>query len=202
MSAMYALLAASIVSVSGCAHAGKGPDPIAVQPPVNTARPMSETDAQGLAEFNERVNAYAALHAKLEASLPKHPTETTPAVIHTHQRALGELIVQSRKDAKQGDIITPATQVIFRQVLGRIFQGQEGRELKAAILDENPGNVGLKVNGRYPDEIPLSTVPPQVLSAMPKLPKDLEYRFIGDRLILLDVHAHTIADYMDKVFPV
>jgi hypothetical protein len=40
-----------------------------------------------------------------------------------------------------------------------------------------------------------------VLAALPKLPKDLEYRFIGDRLILLDVHAHTIADYMDKALP-
>lgn len=199
--ALFALLAASIVSVSGCAPAAKGPDPVAVQPPVNTARPLSGTDAQGLAEFNERVTAYADLHQKLEATLPALPSATTPEIIHKRQNALGQLIVEARKGARQGDIITPATQVVFREVLARIFKGAEGRELKASILDENPGNVGLQVNGRYPDEIPLSTVPPQVLAALPKLPKDLEYRFIGDRLILLDVHAHTIADYMDKAFP-
>ena len=34
-------------------------------------------------------------------------------------------------------------------------------------------------------------MPPQVLAALPKLPEDIEYRFIGDRLILLDVHAHS-----------
>jgi hypothetical protein len=82
-----------------------------------------------------------------------------------------------------------------------VFSGKEGRELKGTILDENPGNVGLRVNARYPDEIPLSTVPPQVLSSLPKLPEELDYRFIGERLILLDVHAHTIADYMDNAFP-
>jgi hypothetical protein len=202
MRMLCALLAASIVSVWGCAHADKGLDPVAVQPPATTARPMSESDAQGLAEFNERVTAYTALHQKLEATLPAQPKETTPEVIHKHQNALAELIVQARKNARQGDIITPATQLVFRQVLARVFKGEEGRELKASILDENPGNVGLQVNRRYPDEIPLSTVPPQVLAALPKLPKDLEYRFIGDRLILLDVHAHTIADYMDKAFPV
>ena len=202
MRSLCAVLAASIVSVSGCAHADKGPDPVAVQPATNTARPLSETDARGLAEFNERVTAYTALHQKLEATLPGLPNETTPEVIYNHQNALAQLIVQARKGAKQGDIITPATQLVFRQVLARVFKGQEGRELKASILDENPGNVGLQVNRRYPDEIPLSTVPPQVLSALPKLPKDLEYRFIGDRLILLDVHAHIIADYMDKAFPV
>lgn len=202
MRALRALLTAAILSGSACAHADKGLDPTAVQPPANAARPMSEADAQGLAEFNERVTAYAALHQKLEATLPPKPTETTPETIHKHQNALAELVVKSRRGARQGDIITPATQLIFRQVLARVFKGEEGRQLKASILDENPGNVGLQINGRYPDEIPLSTVPPQVLAALPKLPGDLEYRFVGDRLILLDVHAHTIADYMDKAFPI
>lgn len=202
MKVLYALFAMSILSVTGCAHADQGPDPVAVQPPVNTARPLSAADAQGLAEFNERVAAYAALHQKLDATLPPHPTETTPQVIHKHQDALGELMMQARKDARKGDIITPATELVFRQVLGRIFKGEEGRQLKAAILDENPGAVGFQVNGRYPDAVPLSTVPPQVLSALPKLPRDLEYRFVGDRLILLDVHAHIIADYMDNAFSV
>jgi hypothetical protein len=73
--------------------------------------------------------------------------------------------------------------------------------MMATILDDNPGPIQLMVNGRYPDEVPLSTVPPQVLSSLPKLPEELEYRFVGERLVLLDVHAHTIADYMDNAFP-
>jgi hypothetical protein len=44
-------------------------------------------------------------------------------------------------------------------------------------------------------------MPPQVLAMLPKLPDDLEYRFIGNRLILLDVHAHTIADYIENALP-
>ena len=201
MKQLTAMLAASIFSLSGCAHADNTPDPGAVQPPTNVARPLSSPDAQALAEFNARVTAYAELHKKLEATLPPLPQETTPEAVDKHQRAMAQLIVQARKGSKQGDIITPATQAAFRQLLARVLQGAEGRALKATILDENPGNIGLKVNGRYPDEVPLSTVPPQVLAALPKLPEHLEYRFIGDRLILLDVHAHTLADYMDKVFP-
>ena len=68
-------------------------------------------------------------------------------------------------------------------------------------MDENPVSVKLAVNGRYPDEVPLSTVPPQVLAVLPKLPEELEYRFIGPRLILLDVHAHTVSDYIETVLP-
>ena len=201
MKGLFAVLAASILSVAGCAHADK-PDPTAVQPAANEARPQSEAAAQGLAEFNQRVTAYAELHKRLEATLPRMPKETTPEIIDKHQRALEQLMRGARRDAKPGDLITPATQKVFRQLLARVFQGQEGRDLKGTILDENPGNIGLTVNARYPDEIPMSTVPPQLLSALPKLPEELEYRFIGDRLILLDKHAHTIADYMTKVFPV
>ena len=49
--------------------------------------------------------------------------------------------------------------------------------------------------------MPVTTVPPQVLAALPKLPEDLEYRFIGDRLILHDIHAHTIVDLIDDAIP-
>ena len=48
-------------------------------------------------------------------------------------------------------------------------------------MDENPGRLQLQVNARYPESVPVSTVPPQVLQALPKLPEELEYRFIGDR---------------------
>ena len=68
-------------------------------------------------------------------------------------------------------------------------------------MDENPGRLRLRVNGRYPDAVPLSTVPPQVLQGLPKLPEELEYRFIGDRLILIDIHAHIIVDLIDDAFP-
>jgi hypothetical protein len=68
-------------------------------------------------------------------------------------------------------------------------------------MDENPGRIQLQVGGRYPDEVPLSTMPPQVLAALPKVPEELEYRFIGRRLILLDVHAHLVVDYIDDALP-
>jgi len=71
-------------------------------------------------------------------------------------------------------------------------------------MDENPvtpAALKLTVNSRYPDSVPLTTVPPQVLQTMPKLSEDLEYRFVGDWLILLDVHAHVIADFIEDVLP-
>ena len=70
-------------------------------------------------------------------------------------------------------------------------------------MDESPERKGapLVVNARYPDTVPVSTVPPQMLQTLPKLSEDLEYRFVHDDLILLDSHAHVIADFIPNAFP-
>ncbi|MBA2604621.1 MAG: hypothetical protein H0U94_13625, partial [Acidobacteria bacterium] len=81
------------------------------------------------------------------------------------------------------------------------LSGPGGAEVKASIMDENPQGVRFRVNERYPDTVPFASMPPQVLSMLPKLPLELEYRFIGERLILLDVHAHLIVDFIDNALP-
>ncbi len=176
--------------------------PAAQKPaPQTPAGQPANRDAQALAAFNERVKQYAELHKRLEATLPELPKETNPTIIDRHERALEKLIRTERRNARPGDIIVPDAKRVFRQILARVFTGSDGREQMAAILDENPGKIALTVNSRYPDQVPLSTVPPRVLTALPKLPEELEYRFIGERLILLDVHSHTIADFMENAFP-
>jgi hypothetical protein len=64
-------------------------------------------------------------------------------------------------------------------------------------MEENPRNIRLAVNARYPDSIPYSTTPAPILLLLPTLPEELEYRFVGDRLVLLDIHAGTVVDYID-----
>jgi len=152
-------------------------------------------------EFTERVKDYMALHNKLEATLPKLPKEATPQQIDTDQRALAKLIAQSRATAKQGDIFVPAMQLFTRDLLEDLFIVANRKKLRDSVMDENPGPIKLAVNGRYPDTVPLATMPPEVLSSLPKLPDELEYRFVGDALILLDAHAHIVADFFQRVLP-
>jgi hypothetical protein len=88
--------------------------------------------------------------------------------------------------------------------LATVFGGPDGKQLKASIMDENvvdPTQLKVRVNARYPDTVPLTSIPPEVLQTLPQLGEDLEYRFIGDWLILLDTHAHVIADYIEDVLP-
>jgi hypothetical protein len=165
------------------------------------SQPRVNADAALVAEFTKRTKEYGEMHNKLEATLPRLAKEATPEAIDRHQRALERLLAQARPHAKPGDFFTKDTRAYFRRQLASVFKGAEGRQLKASIMDENPGPIKLQVNGRYPDTVPLSTMPPQVLAALPRLPDELEYRFIADRLLLLDVHAHVIVDFIEDALP-
>lgn len=163
--------------------------------------PRVNADAATIADFVKRVNVYAALQKKLDSTLQEVSREAAPEQFLEHQRALARLVQKERFGAKQGDICTQSMRSVIRRLLAGIFRGPDGRQIKHSILDEYTGNVRLQVNGLYPDGVPLSSVPPQVLQALPMLPNILEYRFIGERLILLDAHARLIVDFVTHVFP-
>jgi hypothetical protein len=159
-------------------------------------------NAKALAEFQEEIKDYVELHRKLEATLPGVPKEATPLQLDQQERALAALIQTARKGKGPGAIFERDTRPVLRKLLYGVFTGPDGQRLRRAIFEENPGEaVKLQVNGRYPDSIPFSTIPPQVLRLLPPLPVELEYRFIGSTLILLDAHAHIIVDYMTGAVP-
>lgn len=159
-------------------------------------------NARAIADFQEEVQEYMELQQKLARKLPSLPKEATPEQIDAHERALAALVQQARRSQTVGDIFERDIRPVFRRLLYGVFNGPDGRKVRLAIMEENPGGVvKLQVNGRYPDTIPVSSVPPQVLAALPPLPDELEYRFIGTTLILFDTSAHIIVDYMTSAVP-
>lgn len=158
-------------------------------------------DSEALAEYKDRLDRYVAIHQKLEKSLPPLPEEATAQQLTDRQQALMKQIVASRKDAKVGDVFTPAMQTYVKRLMAKLFAGPAGAQLRASIMDENPVSIKLAPNMPYPTKVPLSTMPPAVLEGLPKPPEQLEYRFIGDDLILLDVHAQMIVDFVSQALP-
>ena len=171
---------------------------------LRAAEAPQSTDVSGpeVVEFQKRAQEYVVLHKKIEAAIAPLPNEATPTQIENALVQLSEGIVKARATAKAGDIFHPAMQGWIRKTLERAFSGVDGKDLRASILDENPIGAAVRVNGPYPDAIPLSTMPPKVIAVLPKLPEELEFRFVGDRLILFDHHAHLIVDYVDRALPV
>ena len=172
------------------------PDVIAQQ----TQSSVVAADSSTVGDFEKRVKDYLSLQKQILGSLKRLPDQASPKEIDTHQRALAALMAKARADARQGDIFIPGMQTYIRGVVRRVLTGPDGAKIKASVMDENPMRVKIDINGRYPDEIPMSTMPPDVLSALPQLPEDLEYRFLGNRLILLDTRSHLIVDFVADTF--
>jgi hypothetical protein len=201
------VLCAVVVASGACNREVPEPPPETTKTPAgapSTERvvgPLTEADAAALATMNDRLQRYVDEHKRIEAGLPRMPKEASPEEIDRNQRAFEQQVRQARKDARQGDIFGAEAQPVIKRLLAAVFAGPEGKELIASILDENPVGMKLSVNMRYPDDVPISTVPPEVLQTLPRLSEDMEYRFIGRHLILLDSHAHVVADFIPDAIP-
>ena len=58
----------------------------------------------------------------------------------------------------------------------------------------------IHVNDRWPKGVPFIFVPPQLLSALPPIPGELQYRIVGHALVLWDHHADLIVDVLPDAF--
>jgi hypothetical protein len=143
-----------------------------------------------VADFSTRVWDYFELRSELEQGLPPLTITDDPAEIRRAIRSLAKRIRVWRAEAKQGDIFTPTITVEFRRAL--IIEMSPNTW--AAVMDDNPGEFSTRINGTYPGDKPLSTMPPNILAVLPRLPDDIEYRFVGRHLILLDTRANLIVD--------
>jgi hypothetical protein len=150
-----------------------------------------------VSDFENRVSAYAELRGKLEKGLPPMRVTENPAEIRRAVRALARRIQAARANARQGDIFSPSISNVFRKALR--LEANAGT--CAAIMDDNPGGFSHRITGSYPKDKPLSTMPPNLLAALPDLPPDVEYRFAGRHLILLDVRASVILDRIPHALP-
>ena len=162
---------------------------------VAAQKPATNPHAAVLADFKARVDKYVELRKKADDSAPPLKKTDDPAKIRDAQQGLVERIGAARAGTKQGDIFTPEITEHFRRLL---HPEMKEAGTKAAMKDDQPkpGTVTFKVNGPYPDKEPLGTVPPNVLASLPPLPKDVDYRFVGKHLILRDVRANMIIDYI------
>jgi hypothetical protein len=155
-------------------------------------------DAKVLGDFKARVEKYDELRKKADDSAPPLKESNSPAKIKDAQHALAERIGAARVGVKPGDIFTPEIAPVIRRLLRPEARQQPTKEV---MKEDKPVILSFKVNGPYPDKQPVATVPPNLLAALPQLPKDIEYRFIEKHLILRDARANLIIDYIPNAIP-
>ncbi len=163
--------------------------------------PKVNPNAAVMADFKTRVEKYAELHKDLAKGSAKQKDNASAEQVNAQQAALAAKIQAARAGAKQGDIFTAEMRPVFRRLLAPEMKGEEGRDAKAILKDDAPapGTVPFKVNAKYPEGQPKPTMPTNLLLNLPTLPEPLEYRVVGQHLLLLDTAADLIVDYILNV---
>ena len=101
----------------------------------------------------------------------------------------------------QGNIFTPDASRLFRDIIRREFQGAERAVLRKTVFEAENKAVAVRANYPYPESQENLEMPPALLLALPQLPKDLRYRFVGRNLLLVDRGSLLIVDYMPNAIP-
>lgn len=166
----------------------------------SSAWQASDTQLQ---TFDVRVREYAALHRELAAATAPPMTITSdPYLLFASRFGLAAAVRTARKEAKQGDIFSPAIAAVFRRTIDETLRAHRVDMLALMAEEEVTFAVEVRVNGNYPGGRPVPFMPPCLLDALPPLPPELQYRFAGLDLILWDVDAGLIVDFVPEALRV
>jgi hypothetical protein len=163
--------------------------------------PLTKAERKVIKDFEARAKAYARLREKARNSVPVAKKDSTPQEIERYKDSLYLAVRNKRLNAKPGEIFTPAAQVLFRRLIKNEFPGFEKTELRKQVLESDTKGVPLKLNYPYPEYKELVAMPPPLLLALPQLPKDVRFRFIGRALVLMDRDGSFIIDFMRDALP-
>lgn len=158
--------------------------------------------AAGFTEFSDRVQAYLKWQKTILADLPALKSTNLPETIAAYQRARAMKIQAARRDAKAGDLFTPAACEAFRRASRPAAEGEKSPGAPTGQLQDVPDpGMRLLVNGIYPDTEPITTFSPVLLAAFPPLPAELNYRIVGRTLLVVDVQSRVIVDIAHLILP-
>lgn len=156
--------------------------------------------AAALQTFQQRLDAYLQLRMQLAERLA--PLTSTPSAdeLAGRQAALAKALQTARAAATRGDLVPePVARQIAATVLDD-FKRRTALEEKATFA-EVPAAGQPAINQTYPADAALPTVPPLLLQNLPRLPDNLQYRFYGRHLLILDGDVQIIVDYIANVLP-
>lgn len=151
--------------------------------------------------FLERVDAYAAFHRNLERPLPREVVTDDLEALFAPRAAMAAAIRTARSTARQGDIFSPPLDAYFRTLVADALRAGGITDMLGIVEDENVVHIPARVNADYPAGRSIAMMPSCLLAALPPLPPELRYGFVGRDLILWDMHAGLIVDFVPDAIP-
>ena len=166
---------------------------------VVSAQEHTNPTAAAVAAFNKQTKAYLDVRAGVESKTGSQKMTANPQEIVASEKALADGIRAVRAAGKQGDVFVPDVVPLFKKIFADYYARRTGRE-RRLVFDEVP-DFKPQVNMTYPVRVAKATFPPRLALALPQLPDSLEYRIVGNDLILRDGKSNLIVDFIPNVLP-
>ena len=156
-------------------------------------------------EFSERLARYVDIHHAVAQLIGSEAT--------VHDRTFAMALRQARKHARRGDIFTAEIAAPIQARLAAavrasgftVSQQGQPRALPSGEDDEDNAD-RLEVNDLFPGAsagpVLHTPIPARLLWNLPPLPRELEYRFFGASLVLVDTRANLVVDVIENALPV
>ena len=152
-------------------------------------------------QFDDAIAQYLALRRALRSEVPGPVKDSTALQLNNASDALAGAIQRSRAKARAGAIFSePVAAAIKRRINDLAHTGKLAAVL-AGIDDDGAASPAPAVHLRLPAVAQLATMPPSLLAVLPPLPRELEYRIVGRSLVLRDVDASLVLDYIPNAVP-
>ena len=168
---------------------------------LTSAQSTSDPGKLAAIDFESQAKQYAQRREEIEKTLPPLAKQASAEQIAAHKTALLKKVSEDRKGMVKGNIFTPAAEAHIRSVVAAYAKGREGAQLRKELSEAENATVRVKVTTAYPESAELLEMPPSLLLALPQLPKQLRYRFVGTSLLLVDRENQLIVDYMTNALP-
>jgi hypothetical protein len=156
-----------------------------------------------LAQFDDSVHQYVALHRRLERSLPPEQMFDDPEDMFAAVEALRAAIVEARPNVRQGNIFAPGIAQLIRARLEQRMNEHHyaTMDVFAALNKGRPGGIrDPELNQPFTWGLG-SAMWPSLVAVLPALPPELQYRFVDRSLVLIDMHADMVVDVLENALP-
>ena len=166
-----------------------------------SAQTVAPADAAAFKQFEAAIANYMAMRTKLRSEVSGPVKDSSSTQLTDASDALAGGIQRARKDARVGAIFSPAISAVIKRRIAEAVKTEQLASVLADIDDEGTSGPAPKVHLRLPVTAQMATMPPALLKVLPPLPKELEYRILGQYLVLRDVDPSLIIDYIPVAVP-
>jgi hypothetical protein len=162
---------------------------------------QDDQDTAAYKHLNEEIARYLAINTDLRAEVTGPVPNSTARELNTASDMLFNAIRRARPRGRQGDFFDADATGLIMQRLREALRSPNASAALAGIDDERPATLRPQIYVRFPAADEMATMPPSLLRVLPPLPAELEYRIVGEYLVLRDVKAAMILDFVPKAVP-